>query len=144
MGLAESHFGKSAGAFSDREGYCPMKSKDSQGASLVYSSELGRICPECGMQSAKCVCRKIPVSSIGDGIVRIRLESKGRGGKAVTVITGLPLGLEEMKVIAGELKRRCGTGGTIKDGNVEIQGDHRDVLLSELERRGFRVKRAGG
>jgi translation initiation factor 1 len=135
---------KFTGAWSYREGGCSMKSKESREASLVYSSELGRMCPECGRRLSECVCRKVPASSAGDGIVRIRRESKGRGGKTVTIITGLPLDLDGIKLIAGELKRRCGTGGTIKDGNIEIQGDHREILLPELERRGFRVKRAGG
>jgi translation initiation factor 1 len=62
----------------------------------------------------------------------------------VTIVAGLPLDLDGIKVLASELKRRCGTGGTIKDGNIEIQGDHREILMPELERRGFRVKRCGG
>lgn len=79
-----------------------------------------------------------------DGIVRIRRESKGRGGKTVTVITGIPLEAEALKELAGDLKRKCGTGGTLKEGCIEIQGDHRPLLAAELEKRGFRVKLAGG
>lgn len=80
----------------------------------------------------------------GDGIVRIRRETKGRGGKTVTAIAGLPLAEEALQNLAGELKRRCGCGGTIKDGKIEIQGDHADLLLAELQKRGYTVKRAGG
>jgi len=111
---------------------------------LVYSSETGRICPECGRAAAACVCRKKGSPSAGDGVVRVRRETKGRGGKTVTVISGLPLDETGVKALAGELKRRCGTGGTVKDGLVEIQGDHRELLLAELASRGFRAKAAGG
>jgi translation initiation factor 1 len=118
--------------------------KDNQNSRLVYSSEQGRICPECGRAAAGCTCRAKAVRDPGDGIVRVQRESKGRGGKTVTVITGLPGDDGALKAIAGELKRRCGTGGTVKDGIVEIQGDHRDLLVAELEKKGFKVKRAGG
>ncbi len=119
--------------------------KNRQGeSSLVYSSEWGRMCPRCGRKSAECICRKGTVSATGDGIVRIRRETKGRGGKTVTVITGVLMDGEGLKALAGDLKRRCGTGGAVKDGVIEIQGDHRELLLKELERRGFRVKLAGG
>ncbi len=121
-----------------------MKETPSDEARLVYSSQLGRICPACGAPTADCVCKKKVVRAPGDGIVRIQRESKGRGGKTVTVITGILLDDGALKQLAGELKRRCGTGGTIKEGNIEIQGDHRDLLVSEMERRGYRVKRAGG
>jgi translation initiation factor 1 len=121
-----------------------MKKTFSIDAPLVYSSELGRICPNCGKPVNACICRKKPVQSTGDGIVRIRRESKGRGGKTVTIIAGVPADEENLKSLAGELKRRCGTGGTVKDGNIEIQGDHREVLREELVKRGFKVKLAGG
>jgi len=70
--------------------------------------------------------------------------SKGRGGKTVTRVTGVQLSPSELEALARELKRRCGTGGSLKDEVIEIQGDQRDVVVSELERRGFRVKRSGG
>lgn len=112
-------------------------------ARLVYSSDSGRICPACGRPAVSCICRKKSVPA-GDGIVRIRRESKGRGGKTVCVITGIPGNEDAVKSLAGELKRRCGTGGTVKDGIIEIQGDHRGLLISELTAKGYKVKAAGG
>ncbi len=109
----------------------------------VYSSEHGRLCSGCGQPAAHCQCKKV-TAPIGDGKVRVRCERKGHGGKTVTVISGLPLAEAALTTLAGELKRRCGCGGTIKAGNIEIQGDHAEVLLSELLKRGFAAKRAGG
>jgi translation initiation factor 1 len=116
----------------------------SASTALVWSSELGRVCPGCGKATAACSCSKKEARRPGDGIVRVRRESKGRGGKTVSVITGLPGDDAALATLAGELKRRCGTGGTVKDGAIEIQGDHCDLLVAELVRRGHTVKRAGG
>lgn len=80
----------------------------------------------------------------GDGIVRVRREVKGRRGKTVTTISGVALGHDELRELASELKRRVGTGGSAKDGVIEIQGDHCDALIEELRARGHTVKRAGG
>ena len=80
----------------------------------------------------------------GDGTVRVSRETKGRKGKGVTLISGVPLGAEALAALTKELKQRCGSGGTVKDGMIEIQGDHRDRLLVELQSRGYRVKMAGG
>ncbi len=111
---------------------------------MVYSSEFGRMCPECSRPAAECICRKNRVSTAGDGIVRIRRETKGRGGKTVTVISGVPLDGSALKVLSTELKKVCGAGGALKDGAIEIQGDHCEAVIRELDRRGFRVKRSGG
>jgi translation initiation factor 1 len=111
---------------------------------LVYSSGKGRICPRCSQPIARCSCTQRPRVERGDGIVRVRREIKGRRGKTVTTISGIPLPEDELRSLAGELKRRCGSGGSAKDGVIEIQGDHRDALVAELERRGYTVKRAGG
>ena len=110
----------------------------------VYSTGQGRMCPHCGMTADQCVCRKNPRAPRGDGVVRVRREVKGRRGKTVTTVSGVPLPDSELRNLAAELKRRCGTGGSSKDGVIEIQGDHRDTLVGELEERGFTVKRAGG
>lgn len=111
---------------------------------LVYSSDQGRLCPNCGKAQNACVCRKQEKPPVGDGIVRVQRESKGRGGKTVTVVRGLSLDEDQLKALAGELKKRCGTGGTVRDWTIEIQGDHADLLVAELTRRGYRAKRAGG
>ena len=78
------------------------------------------------------------------GVVRVGRETKGRKGKGVTLVTGVPLAAAELAKLGKELKKKCGTGGTVKDGVIEIQGDHRDRLVAELEKRGWTVKRAGG
>jgi len=112
---------------------------------LVYSSTTGRICPGCGKPAAACVCRKsAALAPKGDGIVRVGRETKGRKGKGVTLISGIPLPPEELKALARELKQKSGTGGTLKDGIIEIQGDHRDALIELLKSRGWKVKRSGG
>ena len=111
----------------------------------VYTTESGRICPDCGRPVAECRCgSKTAPRPQGDGIVRVSLERKGRGGKTVTVVSGLRGSEADLKTIAAELKRRCGTGGTLKDGLVEIQGDHRDTLVAVLKAKGMQVKKVGG
>ena len=121
-----------------------MKKCNASDMPLVWSSELGRVCPDCGKAAASCICSKKLVRPAGDGVVRVRRETKGRGGKTVTVITGVAGDDAALSELAGTLKRRCGTGGTTKDGIIEIQGDHGDLLGAELTRLGFTVKRAGG
>ncbi len=114
-------------------------------SSLVYSSTSGRICPRCGKSVANCNCRKpVAVVTKGDGVVRVGRETKGRKGKGVTLVSGIPLPTEGLKALASELKQKCGTGGTLKDGVIEIQGDHRDALIELLKIRGWTVKRSGG
>lgn len=113
-------------------------------ARTVYTTESGRVCPNCGQPVAECRCAKKTLRAAGDGIVRVSLEKKGRKGKAVTVISGLPGSDEALKALAAELKRRCGTGGTLKDGLIEMQGDQRDLLLVVLKEKGLQAKKAGG
>ncbi|MFQ5583043.1 MAG: translation initiation factor Sui1 [Calditrichia bacterium] len=110
----------------------------------VYSTESGRLCPGCGNPIERCKCRKQTARQKSDGIVRIRREVKGRGGKTVTTISGLALDAIHLKELAGELKRNCGTGGSVKDGVIIIQGDHRMTLMKALQERGYTVKLAGG
>lgn len=112
---------------------------------IVYSTEHGRMCPECGRPAAGCSCRqRTAATPKSGGPVRVGRQTQGRKGKGVTVITGLPLGAEELRTLARDLKTRCGTGGTTKDGTIEIQGDHRDLLVEELKKRGWDAKRSGG
>ena len=110
----------------------------------VYSTDAGRLCPQCHRPVAGCVCGDARPAYSGDGIVRIRRETKGRGGKAVTVIEGVPLAPAELKALAKELKKRCGVGGSTRDEIIEIQGDAREIVKQELERRGYTVKLSGG
>jgi translation initiation factor 1 len=114
------------------------------GNRLVYSTEHGRVCPECGRPRARCACRERARAPRGDGVVRVRREKKGRRGKTVTSVAGIPLPPDELGELAAELKRSCGTGGSVKNGVIEIQGDHGDALIETLRSRGYTVKRAGG
>jgi len=110
---------------------------------LVYSTESGRMCPDCRRPVAQCACRqaKAPTS---DGIVRVLRETKGRGGKAVTVVRSVPVDAAALVKLGQDLKAACGTGGTVKDGAIEVQGDHVEKVMALLQQRGFVVKRAGG
>ena len=101
---------------------------------IVYSTDRGRVRPE----------KQKPAAPKGDGIVRVGRETKGRKGKGMTVVSGVPLHPEGLRDLAKQLKQKCGTGGTVKGGVIEIQGDHRDLLVAELQARGYAVKRAGG
>ena len=107
----------------------------SKNSRLVYSTETGRIKEEIAPTD---------LMSKADGIIRIRRETAGRNGKGVTTISGLLMNETELKSIAKQLKQFCGTGGSLKDGVIEIQGDHREKLKAELEKRGHIVKLAGG
>ena len=115
---------------------------------LVSSTETGRICTKCGRPKAQCACKRgkarLRNQQPADGIIRIGREVKGRKCKTVTTISGLPGGLGEIKKIATDLKNRCGTGGSVKDSTIILQGDHREVVKSLLLKMGFKVKLAGG
>ena len=111
---------------------------------LVYSTELGRTCPACQKQMDRCSCGIKTVQPAGDGIVRVERSTKGRKGKGVTVITGIPVDGDQLKQLAKLLKKKCGSGGTVKAGTIEIQGDQRDILMAELKGMGYPVRRSGG
>ena len=121
-----------------------MKSRSASGG-LGYSTEAGRMCPVCRRPQAQCICaRRAMAAAPGDGIVRISRETKGRGGKAVTVVRGLALDAASLTQLAQQLKAACGSGGTVKAGVVEVQGDHCDKVMALLKAQGHPVKRAGG
>ncbi len=114
---------------------------------MVWDSALGQTCPGCGEVVDRCRC-SAATESVGDsraaGPVRLSLDRKGRRGKSATLIEDLLLSEVDLRQLAKVLKKRVGTGGTVVDGRIEIQGDHRDLLAAELEARGYRVKRVGG
>ena len=121
-----------------------VRKKQNKESGRVYSTEFGKMCPRCNKQAAKCICRKQPLPPKSDGVVRLMRETKGRKGKGVTLITGVALETKELKDLAKLLKQKCGSGGSLKNGVIEIQGEHRDVLEKELVSLGYKVKRAGG
>ncbi|KAB0546239.1 translation initiation factor Sui1 [Pseudomonas argentinensis] len=110
---------------------------------LVFSTDAGRHCPDCSQPVDACSCSHTVIPE-GDGIARVRRETKGRGGKTVTTISGVQLAEEPLKELASALKKRCGCGGSLKDGVIEIQGEHVELLLAELLKRGFKAKKSGG
>jgi translation initiation factor 1 len=115
-------------------------------SSIVFSTQHGRMCPDCEKPVAQCDCaaqRKSAVVATGKAIA-VGRETKGRKGKGVTVISGLPLSQTDLLSLAASLKRKLGCGGTVREGVVEIQGDHRDAIVKELSQQGFTVKRSGG
>jgi translation initiation factor 1 len=110
----------------------------------VYTTERGRICPKCGKPIAGCGCAKKQARPAGDGIVHVGRETKGHKGKTVTLVSGVVLPEEALRTLLTELKRQCGAGGSLQDGVIEIQGDHRTTILEELKKRGFTARKSGG
>ena len=121
-----------------------MKKSLSDLGGLVYSTESGRMCPDCREPIAQCICKQALARPAGDGIVRVSRETKGRAGKGVTLVKGVPLIDAELTALGKELKAACGSGGTVKDGVIEVQGDHVERVMALLVAKGYRVKRAGG
>ena len=112
-------------------------------SNLVYSTDSGRLCPACQQPIAACVCKQQKALPTGDGIVRVGRETKGRGGKAVTLVKGLLLSEADLLALAKQLKAACGSGGTVKEGVLEIQGDHGAKVAAWLAGKGYQVKRSG-
>mgnify|MGYP002397607903 CR=1 FL=1 len=102
------------------------------------------MCPGCDQPIKQCRCKKKAAAPVGDGVVRVLRQTKGRKGAGVSLVTGVPLAETELKTLAKELKQKCGCGGTVKDGVIEIQGDKRDLLVDLLQAKGFKAKKAGG
>ena len=110
---------------------------------LVYSTDAGRMCSDCRQPVASCIC-KAQVLPQTDGVVRVSLQTKGRGGKSVTLVKGLPLDALALAAMAKQLRAACGSGGTVKDGVLEVQGDHVTTVMAALQKQSYVVKRAGG
>jgi translation initiation factor 1 len=116
-----------------------MSNRDN--ARPVYSTEAGRICPRCGWPEQNCQCSRNAEEPVPSRIVaKLRMEKKGRGGKTVTVVEGLPQNAVFLKALSQDLKRACGTGGTVIDGGIELHGDLRDRLRAVLAQKGYVVK----
>lgn len=112
---------------------------------LVYSTDAGRMCPDCRQPASACVCRQLARAlPRSDGVARVSRSTKGRGGKTVTLVAGLNLDEAALARLGKQLKAACGSGGTVKDGVIEVQGDHCEQVMQALQKQGFSAKRAGG
>jgi translation initiation factor 1 len=111
---------------------------------IVYSTGIGALCPNCRRAARDCVCPKGAPGAVGPTTVRVGRQTQGRAGKGVTIVTGLPLSAADLETLATKLKKRCGSGGTVRSGVIEIQGEHRDVLVAELVKLGWPAKKSGG
>ena len=120
-----------------------MKSRFSSGG-LVYSTDAGRMCPVCRQPVASCRCNAAPKGPPSDGVVRVSIQTKGRAGKGVTLVKGLAMEWAELTELGKQLKSACGSGGTVKNGVIEVQGDHVERVMDLLKAKGLVVKRAGG
>ena len=113
-------------------------------ARIIYSTGVGSLCPNCRRPVRECVCPKDAPGAVKLAAVRVGREVKGRAGRGVTTVSGLPMSLSDIESLAAKLKKRCGSGGTVREGVIEIQGDHRDVIVAELLKLGWPAKRSGG
>ena len=122
-----------------------MNSRKPGPGGLVYSTESGRMCPACRQPLTVCGCAaRERAAPRGDGVVRVSRETKGRGGKAVTLVRGLALDDAALAALGKRLRSACGAGGTVKDGMLEVQGDHVERVLGWLQQEGISANRAGG
>ena len=110
---------------------------------IVYSTGIGTLCPNCRRAVRECVCKGAP-GAAKLGTVRVGRETQGRAGKGVTTVTGVPLPAAELEALAAQLKKRCGSGGTVRGGVIEVQGDHRDAIVATLVKLGWPAKKSGG
>ena len=103
------------------------------------------MCPACRQLLAQCACKaQAKAAPAGDGVVRVSRQTKGRGGKSVSVVKGLALDAIALALLGKQLRTQCGSGGTVKDGVIEVQGDHVDTIVAALARLGHQAKKAGG
>ena len=117
---------------------------DKKGGGLVYSTDRGKMCPSCRQPIGQCTCCLKKPTAVSDGIVRVSRQTSGRNGKSVTVVKGLALDSDALTRLGKQFKAACGSGGTVKDGAIEIQGDHCERVIATLGEQGWVVKRAGG
>src|SRR3984885_10826338 len=113
-------------------------------ARIVYSTGVGTLCPNCRRAVRECVCPKGAPGAARIGTVRVGRETKGRAGKGVTTVMRRPLPPSHIDALAAQLKKRCGSGGTVRDGVIEVQGDHRDTIVAALVKLGWPAKKSGG
>lgn len=118
--------------------------KKSTSSGLVYSTDTGRMCPDCRQAMAACICKQARVAPKTDGIVRVSRSTKGRGGKTVTLVKGLALDDAALAQLGKQLRAACGSGGTAKEGVIEVQGDHVEQVMQALQKMSYVVKQAGG
>ena len=111
---------------------------------LVYSTDAGRICPDCRQPTVACVCKKASARPAPSGVIRVSRQTKGRGGKTVTRVEGVPLRDEALAQLGTQLRTACGSGGTVKGGVIEVQGDHAGKVIDALKQEGYAPKRSGG
>ena len=102
------------------------------------------MCPLCRQAAAQCVCRQTKARPAADGLVRVSCETKARAGKGVTLVKGLALDDEALLALGKQLRTACGSGGTVKDGVIEVQGDHAERVMALLQNQGQSVKRFAG
>ncbi len=108
---------------------------------LVYSTETGRTCPECRQALSACTCKAAARTAlVGDGVVRVSRQTKGRGGKTVTLVKGVALDAMSLATLGKQLRTACGSGGTVKDGVIEIQGDHCELVTATLAKMGHKPR----
>jgi translation initiation factor 1 len=113
-------------------------------ARIVYSTGIGTLCPNCRRPVRECVCPKGAPGAAKPAAIRVGRETKGRAGKGVTTVVGVPVSEAQLAELAATLKKRCGSGGTVRNGVIEIQGDHRDGIVAELIKMGWQAKKSGG
>jgi translation initiation factor 1 len=111
---------------------------------IIYSTGLGSLCPNCRRPVRECVCPKGAPGAAKPSSATVGRETQGRAGKGVTTVSGLPLSAAAIEALATKLKKRCGSGGTVRNGVIEVQGDHRDAIVAELIKMGWQAKRSGG
>lgn len=113
---------------------------------IIFSTQTGSFCPKCSKPEKKCICRETKKNKIPKitGDIKVQREKKGRAGKMMTIVYNLPLNENELKKMTTSFKKKFATGGALKSGNIEIQGDHREAIYAHLIEQGYKAKKSGG